>query len=163
MQRLHLIVALARNGVIGRAGALPWRLPEDLAHFKRTTLGHCVIMGRRTWEAIGRPLPGRRNLVLTRDPAWRAAGAEPMTDLDTALRAVGAGEGFIIGGAQIYAQALQRPIASIYATEIDAEFAGDAFFPPLERARWQERSRTHFPAGPQRPLGFDLVRYVARA
>jgi len=164
---LHLILARARNGVIGRGGALPWHLPEDLAHFKRTTLGHPVIMGRKTWDSIGRPLPGRRNIVVTRDPAWRAAGAEVAASLDGALARVEAeapgleGPVFVIGGAQLYAQALLGPVATIHLTEIDADFPGDTFFPALDPARWRERWREHHaPAGARR-YAFDFVRYDA--
>ena len=130
-----LIAAIARNGAIGRGNELLWRLPEDLKHFKRTTLGHPVVMGRKTWESIGRPLPGRRNIVVTRDPQWQASGAERAGSLDEAL-ALARDEAklFVIGGAQIYAQAL--PIADeLVLTEIDAEAAeADIFFPAWDRA-----------------------------
>ena len=167
MTKIHLIVARARNGVIGRNGALPWRLPEDLEHFKRVTMGHTIIIGRKTWDSIGRPLPGRRNIVLTRDPNWQAAGAETARSLSEALRkcATGARERdvFIIGGEQLYAQALQQHVDSIFLTEIDADFEGDARFPALDPARWRERSREHFAPAGDRPFGFDFVRYEAVA
>jgi len=162
-----LIVARARNGVIGRHGTLPWHLPEDLAHFKRTTMGHTVIMGRKTWDSISRPLPGRRNIVITRDPRWLAPGAETATSLEQALQRCAAPSGqaerdvFIIGGAQLYAQALQQHVDSIFLTEIDADFEGDALFPPLDPARWRERSRQHFAAGAGHAFAFDFVRYEA--
>ena len=161
MGSLNLIVARARNGVIGRGGAMPWHLPEDLAHFKRTTLGHCVVMGRKTWDAIGRPLPGRRNIVVTRNAHWAAAGAQAAAGLDEALLLCGADTVFVIGGGELYAQALRRPVAHLFLTEIDADFDGDAFFPPLEPGRWRERSREHVGATAQRPFGFDLVHYEA--
>ncbi len=109
MTRLNLIVAVARNGVIGRNGALPWRLPEDLAHFKRTTMGSPIIMGRKTWESIGRPLPGRRNIVVSRSKNLAANGAEIAADLDAALAlCADATEAFVIGGAQLYSAARPR-------------------------------------------------------
>ena len=133
-----LIVARAANGVIGKGNGMPWHLPADLAHFKRTTLGRPVIMGRRTWESIGRPLPGRRNLVVTRNAAYEAAGAEVVDSLEAAWRAVGdADEVFVIGGGQIYADAL--PGADrIYVTEIGEAIEGDTFFPDLDPDDWRE-------------------------
>jgi dihydrofolate reductase len=132
---VSLIAVVARNGAIGRGNALLWRLPEDLRHFKRTTLGHPVVMGRKTWDSIGRPLPGRRNIVVTRDPQWQASGAERAGSLDEAL-ALARNEArlFVIGGAQIYAQAL--PIADeLVLTEVDADAAdADTFFPAWDRA-----------------------------
>jgi len=163
MARLHLIVARARNGVIGVRGAMPWHLPEDLAHFKRTTLGHCIVMGRKTWDSIGRALPGRRNIVVTRNPLWHAAGAETASSLDAALDMCGTGDVFVIGGSELYAQALRRPVDSIHLTHIDADFAGDVMFPPLEPGRWRERSREHLAAGGQRPFAIDFVHYEAAA
>ena len=134
--RITLIVARARNGVIGRAGALPWRLPEDLAFFKRTTMGHPILMGRRTWDSIGRPLPGRRSLVITRNPALRLVGAETFTGLPAALLAcAGEPEVFVIGGAEIYAQALDLARRA-WVTEIDVDVAGDATFPALDPIQW---------------------------
>ncbi len=161
MTRLHLIVARARNGVIGDRGAMPWHLPEDLAHFKRTTLGHCVIMGRRTWDSIGRPLPGRRNIVVTRNPQWHAPGAEAAPSLEAAVRQCAAPDAFVIGGAELYAQALRGPVARIHVTEIDADFAGDTLFPPLEPGRWRERSRRHLTPAGERGFALDFVEYEA--
>ena len=174
MAQLHLIAARARNGVIGNRGALPWRLPEDLAHFKRTTMGHAIVMGRKTWDSIGRPLPGRLNLVVTRNPHWKAVGAQTATSLASALQIadahadalVPADPGvtrkvFVIGGAQLYALALQGPVAAIHLTEIDADFPGDVHFPPLDMARWHVHGREHFEPSAERPFGFDFVRYDA--
>ncbi len=161
MASVNLIVACARNGVIGNRGAMPWHLPEDLAHFKRTTLGHCIVMGRKTWDAIGRPLPGRRNIVVTRNAQWQAQGAEAALSLDAALALCGGAPAFVIGGAQLYAQALQGPVANVYLTQIDAEFPGDAFFAPLEPGRWIERAREHHGATAQRPFAFDFVHFEA--
>ena len=166
--RIHLIVARARNGVIGKDGTLPWHVPEDLAHFKRVTLGHTLIMGRKTFDSIGRPLPGRRNIVVTRNRHWQAAGVETAASLHAALEKCATmpggngGEVFIIGGAQLYAQALQQHVDSVYVTEIDADFEGDARFPALDPARWCECSREHFAASGSRSFAFDFVRYEAR-
>jgi dihydrofolate reductase len=142
---LTLIVATDRNNGIGVNNTLPWRLPEDLAFFKRITSGHVIIMGRKTFDAIGRPLPNRRNIVVTRNPAWVHAGVETTNSLDQAVAIAGEGEGevFIIGGAQIYRDAISLADRLI-VTEIDAEFACDAFFPPVDPAQWQLESReTH--------------------
>ncbi|AKQ54063.1 dihydrofolate reductase [Bordetella hinzii] len=140
MARLTLVVAYARNRVIGRDNTLPWRLPGDLAHFKRTTLGHPIVMGRNTWESLGRPLPGRQNIVVSRNPDYRAEGARVVPDLQAALDAAEAEDVYVIGGAQIYAQAL--PLADrIIATEIQADVDGDAWFPLLPGYAWKETSR----------------------
>ena len=138
---LLTVAAVARNGAIGKDNTLLWRLPEDLKFFKRTTLGCPVIMGRKTWDSIGRPLPGRRNIVITRNPTWRAEGAEVFHDLDSAL-ATTANEPrvFVIGGGELYAQAL--PLADeLVLTEVDADFEGDTFFPPWDRSAFTEISR----------------------
>jgi dihydrofolate reductase len=135
---ITLVAAAADNGVIGRRGAIPWRLPDDMKRFKALTLGHTVVMGRKTWDSLppkNRPLPGRRNIVVTRDPDWRAEGAEPMA-LDAALAG---GEVFVIGGGEIYHAVL--PYADrIELTEVHGDFAGDAFF-TFDRAQWRETAR----------------------
>jgi len=134
--RLRLVVARARGGAIGLAGRLPWHLPEDLRHFKATTLGHPIVMGRRTFESIGRPLPGRRTLVVTSDPHWAHPGCERVGSLDEALgRCAGAPEVFVVGGARLYAEALARADRLI-VTEIDAEVAADTWFPAFDAADW---------------------------
>lgn len=136
--RRSLIVARARNGAIGLANAMPWHLPADLAHFKRTTLGHPVIMGRRTWESIGRALPGRKNIVVSRTPGFRAEGAQVVGSLEEAWRASeGAEEAFVIGGAHLYAEALPEA-DRIYLTDVMAEVEGDTFFPRLDPRDWRE-------------------------
>jgi dihydrofolate reductase len=138
---LCLIVARAANGVIGNSNALPWRLPEDLQYFKRTTLGCPIIMGRKTWDSIGRPLPGRRNIVVTHNAEWQASGAERAASLEAALAlARDAERTFVIGGAQLYAQALPL-VERAYITEIDKTFTGDATFPALKAGEWRELSR----------------------
>jgi dihydrofolate reductase len=138
---LCLIAAVARNRAIGKNNQLLVHLPGDLPRFKKLTLGHPVIMGRKTWDSIGRPLPQRRNVVITRNAGWRAAGAEAAASLADALaRMATEPRVFVIGGAQIYAQAL--PLADELAlTEIDADFEGDAFFPEWDRSRFQQQSR----------------------
>ena len=125
MTQLILIAAVARNGMIGKDGGMPWHLPADLQHFKRLTLGHPILMGRRTWDSLGRPLPGRRNIVISRRPDWQAAGAEHAESLEAALqRVAGDALAFVIGGAQLYAQAL--PLAdALELTEID-QYASDS-------------------------------------
>ncbi|VFR20735.1 Dihydrofolate reductase [plant metagenome] len=155
---LTLVVAYARNRAIGRDNALPWRLPGDLAHFKRTTLGAPIVMGRKTWESLGRPLPGRRNIVISRDAAYAAAGADVAGSIDAALALAGdVPEVFVIGGAQIYAQALDRA-DRIVATEVHAEVQGDAFFPPLPAEGWREVSRAAQPA--ENGYAYDFVDYT---
>lgn len=141
MTTLSMIAAMAKNRVIGRDNALPWRLPEDLKHFKTTTLGKPVIMGRKTWESLGRPLPGRRNIVVSRNATYMLAGGELFPSLDAALAACSDDpECFVIGGAELYRQAL--PLAQqIHLTEIDIEVEGDAHFPAIDPEDWQEISR----------------------
>ncbi len=157
--QVYLIYARAANGVIGHQGRMPWQLPEDLAHFKQLTLGAPVIMGRKTWDSLPprfRPLPGRRNIVLTRQPDWHENGAERASNLREALqRCEQAGTVWVIGGAQVYAQAL--PLATrVEATEIAQDFPGDAFAPTLG-PEWVETARsTHQSAN---GLPFSFVRY----
>lgn len=143
---VSLIVARGRNGVIGVDGDLPWRLPEDLKHFKRQTVGKPIIMGRKTFESLGRPLPARHNIVLTRDPSFKAEGCTVVHTLADALDAAGlTGEIMIIGGAEIYALAL--PIASrLYITEVDAAPQGDTLFPDFKTDEWHSVSREEHPS-----------------
>ena len=143
MPRINLIYARAANGVIGKDNAMPWHLPEDLAHFRQLTQGCPVIMGRKTWDSLPprfRPLPGRRNVVLTRQPDWAALGAERAGDLAQAIALCAEAEDiWVMGGAQIYAQALAQA-RRIELTEIDREFEGDAYAPVLD-AGWHETAR----------------------
>jgi len=134
-----LVVAMARNRVIGRDNALPWRLPADLAYFKRVTMGHPIVMGRRTYESIGKALPGRLNIVVSRNPEFRAPGCTVVDSLDEAWRAAGdAPEVCVIGGTSLFAEAL--PVADrIHLTEVDAEVPGDTWFPEFDRGEWTER------------------------
>lgn len=146
------MVAMASNGVIGRENRLPWHLPEDLRYFKRITLGKPIIMGRKTFESIGRPLPGRPNIVVSRSVDWSAPGVTVADSLESALHsaqalaaASGAEELIVIGGAQIYAAAL--PLASrLYVTEVHAAVAGDTWFPPVNPAEWREIAREEYAA-----------------
>lgn len=141
---LVLIAAVARNGAIGRDNELVWREPEDLRRLRALTIGHAVLMGRKTWDSLPerfRPLPGRRNLVLTRDRAWRAAGAEAVVSLDDALQRCAAGDTlFVLGGAQLYALALPRA-DRLELTELDADLDGDTHFPAWSREQYVETAR----------------------
>jgi dihydrofolate reductase len=139
---LTIIVAVADNGVIGLGGKLPWKIPEDLRFFKSATMGHAIIMGRRTWDEVGRPLPGRRNIVISRTPGLTLEGAEVAPSLDDALalaRRTDA-EPFVIGGAAIYAAALPRA-TKILLTEVHRDVDGDTRFPPFDRTAWRETAR----------------------
>lgn len=144
---LALIVCRARNGVIGRRGAIPWNLPEDRAHFRALTLGHTLLMGRRTYNSIGRPLDGRRTIILSRDPAFSAPGCTVLHSLDTALAAARTTDPcpFVCGGAQLYQQTL--PLATlVYLTQLDWDADGDASFPALDPATWRIlEQRSHGP------------------
>lgn len=138
--RLTIVVAIDAQGGIGIRNTLPWRLPEDLAFFKRTTSGHPIIMGRKTFDSIGRPLPNRRNIVVTRNPDWRHEGVDAATSLAAGIALAGDGEAFIIGGAQIFAEAL--PIVDrMIVTRIDKNFECDTFFPAVDWSQWEEVSR----------------------
>jgi dihydrofolate reductase len=138
--RITLVVAMDRERGIGVQNRLPWHLPEDLAHFKRVTSGHAIIMGRKTFDSIGRPLPNRRNVVITRDAAWRRDGVEAVGSLPEALALAGGGEAYVIGGAEIFRLALSAASRMI-VTEIDARFDCDTFFPAIEASRWQSAAR----------------------
>ena len=138
---LAIIVAISDNGVIGIANRLPWHVPEDLRRFRALTTGHAVLMGRRTWESLPRALPQRQNIVVTRRPDYRAAGAEVASSLDAALLLVRLPPPvFCIGGAELYAAALPRA-TEMYITEIAGSFAGDTRFPDYDRRDWVETSR----------------------
>ena len=155
---LHMIYARARNGVIGKQGQLPWHLPEDLAHFKRTTLGQPVVMGRVTWESLPekfRPLPGRTNVVVSRQTSFKATGAQVVSSLEAAMALFPTNEVvWLIGGAQLYAQALSMA-SQIVVTEIDADFEGDAFAPSLSPNDWTETQRSSHVSA--QGLGYHLV------
>lgn len=138
---LSLIWAMARNGVIGSNNTLPWRLPADLRYFRQITIGHPIIMGRKNHEDIGKPLPGRTNIVVTRQLAYTAPGCIVVYTVEQALDAAGVeNEIFVIGGAEIYRQTLSNA-SKLYITEIDADIEGDTYFPEFDRTQWQEISR----------------------
>jgi dihydrofolate reductase len=141
--KMSLIVAVSRNGVIGLNNQLPWRLPDDLQYFKSVTMGKPLVMGRKTYDSIGRPLPGRTNIVITRDASWSAPGVNVATTLDEALLLArkacldsGVDEVMVIGGEQIYRMTI-TVADRLYVTEVDAEIAGDAFFPAIDSKQWQ--------------------------
>ncbi len=139
---LALVVAVASNGVIGKGGGLPWRIPEDMKHFRRVTTGHAVIMGRKTWESIGKPLVNRRNIVVTRTPGYTAEGAEVAASVDEAIARARQtdDEPRVIGGAEIYRATL--PLATrLFLTEVHRDVEGDVSFPPFDRAEWREVER----------------------
>ncbi|NQU57073.1 MAG: dihydrofolate reductase [Rhodospirillales bacterium] len=143
---IALVVALGENRVIGRAGGLPWHIPGDLKLFKKTTMGKPIIMGRKTWESLGRPLPGRTNIVITRAPAYSADGAEVVGDLDQAFAVagtLGGEEVMVIGGAEIYRLALPRA-DRLYLTEVALSPEGDAYFPDFDKGAWRETTRQAF-------------------
>ena len=137
---LSLIVAMTKNRVIGYENKMPWHLPAELAYFKRITTGHPIIMGRKTFESIGRPLPNRRNIVVSRNANFKAPGVELSNSLENALALCAEDNPFVIGGASLYAEALTLA-QRLYITEIDADLVGDTFFPPTTDSLWKEESR----------------------
>ena len=158
--KLSLIVAAARNGVIGRRNQLPWRLPDDLKRFKAVTMGKPVIMGRKTWESIGRPLPGRLNIVVTRQPDYRAEGASVAHSLGDALAAAGAAEEvMVIGGAELYAAALPRAEV-LHLTRVEADVEGDAFLPAIDWSQWRLVSAEPHPFDDKHALAFVFETYI---
>ncbi len=159
---LSLIVAMSEGGVIGHHGAVPWHLPDDLKRFKQLTMGHPVIMGRRTFASIRRPLPGRRCIVLSRDPAYRPEGVESAPDLATALARVGeAPEVFVIGGAEAYRDALPRA-DRLYLTLVHASIPGDVHFPSFDWTVWTLAEEAFHPADPRHAHAFTFRRYERR-
>jgi dihydrofolate reductase len=159
MQKLALIAAVARNGVIGRDGTLPWRLPEDLRRFRDLTMGHALIMGRRTWDSLPRVLPGRQNIVITRQSRFAADGAIVVHSLDDALSAVEQPPpAFCIGGSEIFRAAIPRATTA-YMTEIAADFEGNVTFPALDPREWREKERTLRPIDPALGAAYAFVTY----
>lgn len=157
--RIAVVVAMARGGVIGRAGGLPWHLPADLRYFKSITMGKPIIMGRATHESIGRALPGRQNIVLTRRAGYAAAGCTVVNSPGAAIEAAdGAEEAMVIGGAEVYAAFL--PLADrLYLTAIDADIPGDTHFPPYDAGAWREVSREIHPADARNPYPYSFVAF----
>ncbi len=159
-----LVAAAAENNVIGRDGGLPWRLPDDLAHFKRLTMGHAIIMGRATYDETGRPLPGRTNIVLTSREGWRPEGVEIARSLDDAFAIADAAhpgmDRMVIGGGQIYRLALPRA-TRIELTRVHAEIDGDTTFPELDDG-WVQTARSHHPADDRHAHAFTFLTLVRR-
>jgi dihydrofolate reductase len=155
------IVAMADNGVIGRANGLPWRLPDDLKRFKALTMGHALLMGRRTYDSIGHALPGRLNLVLTRNPGWRAPGCKAVSSLAAARKRAGDLTLFVIGGAEVFA--LSWPIVGrLELTEVHADVEGDTFLEGFERDAFREVAREPHPADARHAHPFDFVTLLRR-
>lgn len=161
--KLALIWAMSKNRTIGRNNALPWHLPEDLKYFKRVTMGKPIIMGRKTWESIGRPLPGRTNIVITRDMSFHADGVKIVHTLDEALALAekislidGAEEAVVIGGAEIYALALPKA-DRLYMTQVHAEVEGDAHFPPFNLNEWHEAARENQEPSETNPYPYSFI------
>ena len=159
---IAIIAALARNRTIGAGNKMPWHLPEDLKRFRQLTTGHRVIMGRKTFESIGRPLPNRTNIIVTRSTSFAVVGCTIVHTLEEAF-AAGPPDtmAFVIGGGDIYAQTLDRA-AKMYLTEIDAEIAGDAFFPAFNRSDWIEIQREQRHVAAPQPMSFSFVDYQRR-
>ena len=157
MSRISFVVAVSRNGVIGRNGGLPWHISTDLKRFKTITMGKPLIMGRKTWESLPKkPLPGRPNIVITRQKNYRAEGASVVSDISSALAAAGQVEEVcVIGGGEIFDMFFAQT-DRIYFTEVNLEVDGDTFFPPLDPAQWRETAREVHPRGPNDSAGFVL-------
>ena len=156
MTRIHLVVAMDEGGLIGRDGQLPWRLPEDLKHFRRVTLGKTLVMGRKTFASMGKPLDQRDNRVLSRDPGFTAAGCRVFADLDAALLEPVSEEVMVIGGAQLYAQALPRA-QRLYLTRVHARLAGDTRFPAFDAAAFREIERSDHPADERHAYPYSFL------
>ena len=155
---ISIIVAMATNRVIGHENRLPWHLPADLQHFKRITMGKPILMGRKTWESIGRPLPGRTNIVITRDVSYSADGCVVVHSLDAALEAARDNdEIMVIGGAEFYRQVLPRA-STLYLTLVDGEFEGDAFFPEIDENEWLEVERSDHGQDEKNPHAYSFIR-----
>jgi dihydrofolate reductase len=155
--RRALVVAVASNGVIGRDNQLPWKLPDDMSYFKLVTMGHPIVMGRRTYESIGKPLPGRENIVVTHNRGFQAPGCCVVASLEEAWKAAGqVAEISIIGGTSLFEETL--PIAErIHLTEVQAEVPGDTFFPRFDRTQWRETEIAQHPADAKHPYPFRIV------
>jgi dihydrofolate reductase len=156
---ITLIAAMGKNRAIGQDGKMPWHIPAELQHFKAATMGKAIIMGRKTWDSIGRPLPGRQNIVVSRNPGFTAEGANVVRSLDEALRVSESRENMVIGGGQLYALAL--PIAHrMILTLIDLEPAADTWFPAWNPADWEQQSEQRFPVTGDNPLAYRIVELV---
>ena len=155
--RLSIVVAAAENGVIGRGNAMPWHLPDDLKRFKALTMGKPILMGRKTFESIGKALPGRTNIVLTRQNGLVLPGCEVVDSIEAAMAAAGDAEELaVIGGANVYAQALSS-VTTIHLTRVHAELQGDAVFPSLEPSEWSEHLVERHPADARHAYAFTFI------
>lgn len=166
--KLSLICAMDENMVIGKNNSLPWHLPEDLKYFKRTTMGKCIIMGRKTYESIGRPLPGRTNIIVTRSRDYEVENARVVDCLTDAIELAetvsyidGAEEAFIIGGAELYRHALPF-VDRMHLTMVHAEVEGDTYFPDFDVAEWQEVSKEHFDPDEANPYAYSICVFERR-
>lgn len=160
--KLSLICAMAENRVIGRNNSLPWHLSEDLKYFKASTMGHCIIMGRKTWESIGRPLPGRTSIVVSRNPDYQAEGAKVVQSLDEAIKLAesvaeidGREEAFVIGGAGLYAAALPKA-QRFHLTRVHAEVEGDTYLEEFDESQWREVKRAEFSRDDNNPYDYSI-------
>jgi dihydrofolate reductase len=159
--QFSIIVAISENGIIGRGGKLPWRLSDDLRHFKKLTMGHTVIMGRRTWESIGRPLPGRQMIVVSRQLGYQATGCQVVTNLDDAFeiaQQIDDDEAFVIGGAEVYRLALPR-VDRLYLTRVHAKVEGDTRFHEFDLSRWRLLESNRVDADERNEFAFSLEVY----
>jgi len=157
---LSIIAAMDKNRLIGDNNSLPWHLPADLAFFKRTTLGKPILMGRKTYESIGKPLPGRRNIIISREPAYHAPGCETVNSIQAALKLVeDEPEAMLIGGASLYQQTLELA-ETLYITEIDHAFSGDTWFPAIEPQIWQEAWREKHQPDEHNSYAYDFVKFL---
>ena len=155
-KRITLIAAMGKNRAIGLDGRMPWHLPAELQHFKRATMGRAIVMGRKTWQAIGRPLPGRQNIVISRNPGFVAAGVALTDSLMNAVEISEAEEVMVIGGGQLYALAL--PLAQrMILTLIDIEPRADTFFPEWDADQWQQTKEQHFQADGENKLAYRII------
>ena len=155
---ITLIAAMGKNRAIGLDGKMPWHLPAELQHFKKVTMGKAIVMGRKTWQSIGRPLPGRQNIVISRNPDFKAQGADVVSSLETALEISNVDEIMVIGGGQLYELAL--PLARrMVLTMIDIEPQADTWFPAWDGIGWQQTSERDFPADDSNPLAYRIVEW----
>ena len=158
---MTIIAAMDRNRLIGCDNDLPWRLSADLQNFKKLTSGNAIIMGRKTWDSLGRPLPNRKNIIITRDFNFKVEGAEVVHSVKDALKAAGEMKSFIIGGGQIYALALSEA-AEMILTHVDTEVKGDTWFPEFNSNDWEAVESEKFPADEKNEYGFTVTRYIRK-
>ncbi|MFT5504549.1 MAG: dihydrofolate reductase [Gammaproteobacteria bacterium] len=157
---LSIVCAMDKKNLIGSNNQLPWRMPADLKFFKETTMGKPIIMGRKTWQSIGRPLPGRKNIVISRNPDFFAEGATVMQNMESAMALIDdAPEAMLIGGATLYEQTLDQ-VDNLFITEIDHEFDGDTWFPEISTLIWKECWRKNHSADSVNPHPYSFVKYV---